>query len=392
MIGSSPAIGLHVELIESASDLAALEDAWERLQADARATSVFASFSWQALWWQLYGPGRALKLLVAEADGGVVGILPLYIETAVVMHFPVRELRLVGSGSDTYPDDLGPVLARGREVEVARALAEEVLELQGWDVLRFTDLQSDGPFPTAMAAALRARPIEHQTGRSQRIVYLDLPETWEGYLGSLSRDRRYRVRKIRKDLNAAGSARFYRWDDPATLDEGVDRLVALHRRRWEQAGERHSFASTAYVDFHRAVMHACLRRDQLRLYALDLDGKTVAMYYFYRFRDRVYLMQGGFDPDRAALKPGQVLLGYIIEQAISEGFKVLDFLQGEHRYKDELASGERETVFVTAFGVSLGAWAFRARYHVLPAVKAHVKTLLDRLRLGRSPHTGSTKI
>jgi CelD/BcsL family acetyltransferase involved in cellulose biosynthesis len=383
MIAPSPASGLRIQLLESASDLAALEDAWERLQADAQATSVFVSFSWQAMWWRVYGPGRALKLLVAVADGGVVGILPLYIETVAVMHFPVRELRLVGSGGDTYPDDLGPVLARGREVDVARVLADAVLGLRGWDVLRFTDLQSDGPFPTAMEAALSARRIEHQTGRSQRIVYLDLPETWEAYLGSLSRDRRYRVRKLRKDLNAAAPARFYRWDDPATLDEGVDRLVALHRRRWEQAGETHSFASAAYVGFHRAVMHACLRRDQLRLYALDLDGTTVAMSYFYRFRDRVYLMQGGFDPDRAALKPGQVLLGYIIEQAIGEGFKVLDFLQGEHRYKDELASGERQTVFVTAFGVGPGAWVFRVRHHVLPAVKACVKGFLERLRPGR---------
>lgn len=376
---------MRIQVLESASEMAALEEVWERLQASATDTSVFMSFSWQALWWRTYGAGRSLKLFVAVADGAVVGVLPLYLETVALLRFPVRQLRLLGTGGDTSPDDLGPVFARGREVEVARALAEAVIALRGWDVILFTDLLADGPFPKTMEAALRAHRIEHRSGRSERIVYMDLPATWDAYLGSLSRDRRYRVRKLRKDLNAAAPARFYRFDDPATLDEGVDRLVALHRRRWQQAGEEHAFSSDAYVAFHRAVMHACLQRGQLRLYALDLDGKTVAMYYFYRFRDRVYLMQGGFDPDRAALKPGHVLLGYIIEQAIGEGFKVLDFLAGEHRYKDELATGERQTVFITATGAGPGAWVFRLLRHVLPALKGYVKTVLKRMPGQRAP-------
>ena len=77
----------------------------------------------------------------------------------------------------------------------------------------------------------------------------------------------------------------------------------------------HSFASPEYVGFHRAVMAACLARNRLRLYCLELGGQPAAMYYFYKFRDAVYLMQSGFDPDLSAVKPGQVLLGHIVEHA-----------------------------------------------------------------------------
>ena len=52
------------------------------------------------------------------------------------------------------------------------------------------------------------------------------------------------------------------------------------------------------------------------------------MYYIYRFRGALYLMQTGFDPVHARLKPGHVLLGWIVEQAIGEGYRVLDFLSG----------------------------------------------------------------
>jgi hypothetical protein len=104
------------------------------------------------------------------------------------------------------------------------------------------------------------------------------------------------------------------------------------------------------------------------------------MYYFYKFRKTVYLMQSGFDPDHADVKPGQVLLGHIIEHAISEGHEVLDFLKGDHRYKDELSTGERETTYVTAFRLNPGGVVYRVRRKVLPALMARARQLAERVR------------
>ena len=370
---------MHVRVIESESEFASLERAWEELQADAAVTSVFASFDWQHLWWKTYGRSRPLRLLVATSGAEVLGILPLYVSTERVLRYPVRLLRFVGTGGDTWPDDLGPVLAAGREAEVARALADAVVRLGDWDVLQLHDMQPECAFTTAMGHAARAASLPCRTGRSERISYVALPASWDEWLRSLHRDRRYRVRKMRKDLTAAHpEARFFAWTDAATLDAGVDRLIHLHHKRWRDAGQAHGFSSPEYVGFHRAVMSACFARDRLRLYGLELGGEIVAMFYLYRFRRAIYLMQAGFDPAHAKLKPGLVLLGWIVEEAIREGCAVLDFLKGEHRYKDELATGERTTVSLAAFRGSPGAWVFRVRRVVLPAVKAHVMRALGR--------------
>jgi hypothetical protein len=89
-------------------------------------------------------------------------------------------------------------------------------------------------------------------------------------------------------------------------------------------------------------------------------------------------MQSGFDPDFSDVKPGQVLLGHIIENAISEGTKILDFLRGDHRYKDELATGERETVYVTAYRPRPGSLVYVMRRMILPRIKAYVKQRLKK--------------
>jgi CelD/BcsL family acetyltransferase involved in cellulose biosynthesis len=382
-IGQAGLAPVRVRVVTSAQELAALAGDWERLQRDATAGSVFSSFDWQHLWWKSYGGDQPLRLLVASADGGaagstVVGLLPLYIHTVPMLRFPVRLLRFVGTGGDTFPDDLGPLIEAGREAEIARAFADAIMALPGWDVLLLTDLDPAGAFTAAMQSVARAGQLRCLAGRGERIAYLDLPPTWDAWLKSLSGDRRYRVRNIRKKLNAAHPTRFFVWDDPATLDQGIDRLIHLHHKRWKNVGQTHAFSSPQYIGFHRAVMAACLARDRLRLYCLELSGEVVAMYYFYKFGDRVYLMQSGFDPDFSSVKPGQVLLGYIVEHAIGEGHKVLDFLKGDHRYKDELATGERETVYLTAFRGSAGAWVYRARRRYLPALKAYLKPYVEK--------------
>ena len=87
----------------------------------------------------------------------LVGILPIYVQTEVMLGCSVRLLRFVGSGGDTSPDDLGPILTAGREEEIALVLAEAALRLPGWDVLRLTDMNPACVFTQVLAARARRR-------------------------------------------------------------------------------------------------------------------------------------------------------------------------------------------------------------------------------------------
>lgn len=374
-------LGMELTVIESRAEFEALAQEWEALLERARLASVFETHDWQYLWWVNYGDDRPLRLLVARRNGELIGILPLYIELQTLLAFPVRVLRLVGTGGDTSPDDLGPLLAPGHEHEVASAFADTMLALPGWDLFALSDMNPDCVFTTTLAERARRARLPLTESVSAKISFLDLPQSWDDWLKSLSGNRRYRIRNSRKQLNAAHPTRFFVWEDEATLDDAVQKLIDLHHKRWRSAGRTdHAFASDRYNAFHGAVMHACMRRDRLRMYCLEASGVMVAMYYFYRFRDCIYLMQSGFDPEYSSLRPGQVLLGYIIENAIGEGVKVLDFLKGEHRYKDELANGQRHTVCLTALRRTPGAVVYHTRRKILPELKASAKRLVARLR------------
>lgn len=365
-----------MRLVQTSEEFAALSQSWGDLQENAEITSIFETFDWQYGWWQAYGGERALRILVATVGTRLVGILPLYLHTVRMLRFPVRQLRFVGTGGDTDPDDLGPLLAGNVEQPVAQALAEAVLQIPDWDVLLLPDMNPACAFAAQLSTAANRLRIEILRGRSERIAYLQLPSTWELFLESLSNHRRKRIRYIRKKFSTDHQSRFFVWNDLANLDEAFDRLVALHHQRWQ--GASLSFTTPQYLDFHRKLMKDCLSRDRLRLYCLELSGELTAMQYCYRFRNAVYIMQTGFNPKYS--DAGQLLLTYMVESAISEGNTKLDFLRGEHAYKEQFPSEERETVFVTAFRNTPGAGAYRLRHRYLPTVKARLVEGMSRLK------------
>jgi CelD/BcsL family acetyltransferase involved in cellulose biosynthesis len=264
------------------------------------------------------------------------------------------------------------VLAPGREHAVASKLARAALRLSDFDAAVLSDIDPQSPFAGAFEQAADEAGLAMRSEVSERIAYVELRRSWGEFLQALTSDRRTRIKSARRKIHAKHQVRFFVWDDAAGLDRAIDRLVELHQRRWREAGGSESFATPQYIEFHRQTMKSAFARGWLRLYCLELDGELVAITYCYRFRNRVYLMQAGFDPQHAKSNPGKVLLGYALEHAIGEGNEIFDFLKGEHRYKDQLATGHRATRGVRVFRNTAGGLAYRLRRVLLPLWKARL--------------------
>ena len=360
---------IALDVVRDVGAFAALEKDWSALLECAERSSIFMTWEWQLLWWKQYGGSQPLHLLTVRRAGELVGVLPLYVQTRRALRLvPVRLLRNVGTGADTAPDDLDPLIHRDHAEAVAQALVDALfVRPPDCDVVRVADFDPSSTFARAIGGASDRIGCRTVHGVSAQISYLPLEGGWDNFLAAVSSERRANIRRFRRKFESLSGARFLVWTDAERLDEAIDRLRDLHHMRWSGRGE-HAFSSGDYISFHRQVMHACTRRGWLRLYALEVDNEIIAMYYCYSFGGRTFYFQGGFDPGFSKWGPGAVLMGYAIEHAASEGRIAFDMLRGEYEYKRQWAKEIRTTVVVDRFHATFPSLALRLQLNLRPTV------------------------
>lgn len=370
---------LRIEIVDSLEKFSLLQHSWMDLLDESLDASIFMSWDWQYYWWKYYGKSRPLRLLLVfeEESNDLVGILPLYINTIKFFKiFPVRIIKFIGIGGDTSPDYLGPLLKNSYSQEIASALINYILNLKGLDVIELTDMHDNSVFATALSKACHARNTFFRQGTSANIAYLNLPQSWEEYLNSLHRDRRYTIRNTRRKLEKIYNVEFLVKKDEKNIDLLINRLIKLHHLRWRGRTNQHAFSSNEYIAFHRDVVHSLAKKDCIRFYCLEIDKEIMAMIYGYKFRSGIYYFQVGFDPKFEKLRLGLVLIGYAIEHSIQEGNNIFDFLKGDHEYKKQWTKEERKTIYLRIYHKwNIPAILFFIRLETIPKFKHYALKL-----------------
>jgi CelD/BcsL family acetyltransferase involved in cellulose biosynthesis len=119
---------------------------------------------------------------------------------------------------------------------------------------------------------------------------------------------------------------------PAEIEARVGEFLDLHRR--SRTGKAR-FMDERMERFFRRVLIAFAEREACRLWFLDTPAGPIAAFVTIEWDGTVGLYNSGFDPERAALSPGVVLLAQVVRDAIARGRRTFDFLRGEERYKYE---------------------------------------------------------
>lgn len=345
---------IRIEQLDSLQSLSSLRRDWNSLAEMTPGVSVFSTWEWQTTWWKHYQAGKTLRVLLARDGVQIVGILPMYLaRSKIAPHVTARELRLIGTGGDTSPDYLGPLIEPAQERVVNAAFAEHLSSRRReWDTVRLTDV-APCAFLGTMADTLHLRGVRADVCECSKIQRVRLPRSWAEYVAGMPTERRRRIGKLRRRVEQQLGGRLVAVQTEAQLPALIDDLIALHRKRWDSKGsDIGAFRSPAYIGFHREVITACHRNGWIRLYRIEVAGRTVAIVYCYAYRGEILLFQNGFDPEHEHFRLGQVLIGFSIEQAIAEGASAFDMLKGDHEYKASWSNDVRTTCDLVAYNTS----------------------------------------
>ncbi len=347
--------------VEPLPEPSAPDPDWDALLDRSAASSVFLSRAWVETWWPVFGPRFTWRGLAARDEAGrLVGVAPFVVGPGPGrLRGRLRHLMLLGQRADTLAEHLDLLVERGREADVVPALVRAAIAEAGhrFDVLLLERVRADSPVLPHLERTLVEAGLDPRRTGAQRSPYVRLPETYERLLASRGRSLRQQVRRAERDLAARGPVEVLRAGEDIGLDDAMDVLVRLHRRRFGEG--RGSFRTGDYLRFHRALAPRLLAEDALLLLVLRSNGEDVAARYDFLHGGRVWCFQGGWDPAFGALRPGTLATAATLRWGIEHGYAEYDFLSGEDAYKDRWADDARTLVNVEAYVPTLRSRLYR---------------------------------
>jgi|HubBroStandDraft_1064217.scaffolds.fasta_scaffold09613_3 CelD/BcsL family acetyltransferase involved in cellulose biosynthesis len=319
---------LNVRVLTTLESLEELRPAWEELLSQYPQSSIFSAWEWLAPWWRAFGADQQLHVLAFEdLSSRLVGLAPLSISVHADLGKKWKALRLMGDGSGDS-DNLDVPVVPGCADRVALQLLR-YLEHQSslWDFCEFNTLPAESWVANRLMSLLEEKGWSYSTGQTPRCS-VSLPGDWEAYLAELSSKVRKNYKYYHRKFEKQPATRIYRCSSDADWLARLEELFELHQKRWQSEGQPGSFSSLTRRGFYQDLSAVLLQRNWLEFWLLEIDGKTVATDYGFRYGDTAYALQAGFDLAHGLDSPGFYLKGRMLKALIESGVRRYDFLGG----------------------------------------------------------------
>jgi CelD/BcsL family acetyltransferase involved in cellulose biosynthesis len=356
-----------VEVIADVATFVGMASVWNETVERAAVAHPFLHHEWLRTWWDCFGAGRRLHIVVVKSAGRVLAIAPLMWETAWMYGVPVRRLRLLENAHTPRAD----VIVVERPLESYRAIWRSLLETsQRWDVLQLS--QIDRASPTFQALQTLATDHGHatETWPCDDAPYLSLGQTWDAYSATLTPKFRQNLRNRWSRVSMLGQPKLEVLEDCSAIRDACDESLSLEASGWKHANRTAIGCDPATHRFYTQLAERAADRGWLRLLFLTVNGRRIATAYGACYRGRLMFLKTGYDPEFARCSPFKTLTSLALQHAFAEGLAEVDFLGDAEPWKLEWTSTTRPHDWLFVFGRNLrGRLVHQLKFRLKPAVK-----------------------
>jgi CelD/BcsL family acetyltransferase involved in cellulose biosynthesis len=356
--------GVTTRIITDDHGFAELAGEWNALVDMTASPEPFQTWEWMYAWWLHLRGTAALHLITVRADDRLIAIAPLVLRPRRLAASPHLEFLGAGRAGADYLDVLAH---RDHAGAAVTAIAARLASLQ-------LPVYLDHLPPASVAADVEAALVSagwSAIASSPDVCPLvDLAgHTWDTYLGSLGASHRANFRRRLRGLQSRFDVRLELAATDGDRRAALTALSHFHQERWRADAGSTAFGDAALRRFHDDFVRAAGDAGWLRLYVLSLSGLTAAVLYGFRYRQRFYFYQHGFDAAFTSDSLGLVLMGLSIRAAIEDGAAEFDMLYGHEPYKYLWARGERSLARFRLFPPHLGGTILRRQVQARRALR-----------------------
>lgn len=291
-----------------------------------RWSHVFVTPSFLKAWSRSFKPESDYRLMLVKENDAIIGAAPLAIDGDSASFI----------GDADVCDYLDFSIVPGKEREFYGVLIDDLIE-RGVNELDLRCLRPESTVSSCLNEMVRGRGgtfFEQPDGVS---LEMELPSSWDEYLGMLNGKQRHEVRRKLRKLHDEAEVRFHVLEKANEIDRALGVFLKMFR---ESRSDKAVFMHAGMESYFRSMMLSMADEGLLRLFVLDVNKSAAAAAVCFEFRETMYLYNSAYDPDYSALSVGLLCKILSIRRGIECGLKKYDFLKGAEPYKSRLGGKE----------------------------------------------------
>ena len=379
---------LQIQVISDHNALAAAGPLWDRLVDQAAIDHPFLSHDWILSWWESFGKGKKLNILLVTDGDEVIGIAPLMISQESMYGVPVREL---GFLYNDHTPRFDFIVTRDHAAvceAVWRHLGDQHEE---WDVLKLCQLVSSSPTLVELSRLATASERPVGTWPSTESPYLRIAGSFADYFASLHKGVRLNLKRRMKRLEEQGRVEFERVEAEEEIDSALAEAFQMEAATWKGSAGTAIACRPEFQKFYSLVAHRAARRGLLYLTFLRVGGKRIAFDLSLIYKKTLFKLKPGYLPEYHACSPGQQLTSMTVRDAFAQNLKEVDFLGAADQWKLSWSNGLRKNYWAFVFQNTMrGSLLHYAKFRVVPWLrrKPYYGRLRDQVTLLKSHLSG----
>lgn len=342
---------IHILEVNSRDELAGYRLLWKSLLMQTRRPTFFQSLDWLEAYWRHRGRDEQLRIMIAQADGQPLGIVPLVVRNVPSWLGSLRVLTwpIHSAGSTLAP--IGP--------NPAATLLAALRYLRGsrrdWDMVDLPGVDRFGVDQGRVQKALETVGLAPRVKTTDRAAVIELRNDWNDYWSSRDLLWREYVARNEAQLARRGNVEFVRYR-PAGAgygegDPGWELFLECEPLLDVEQATPVTESEDNDVDWRRDAVASAARAGGLDLAALLVNGQAVACSWNVHCQGHVAQVQSGFSTSAARADAGSVLLSRMIADSFERGDRTFDLAPGatavQRRWQTSVARSCRYTHVAT---------------------------------------------
>jgi CelD/BcsL family acetyltransferase involved in cellulose biosynthesis len=314
---------MRIERLEKFDKFIRLRKQWNELLSRSKQNTVFLTHQWFEAWWRSFGKEYEFSVLLARDDAGdLIGAGPLM----------ASDDRLSFMANQEVSDYCDFIIDAEKIDPFYELLLDYFQEHTGYirDV-ELINIPSASPMLISLPRIASERCFSCGISESEVVPILTLPSSYEKYIDSLNRKSRHELRRKLRRLESLGQISIQTKREPQEMNAAIQDFISLHRK--SSASKQEFWQQEGMTDFFRILTHLFSLERWVEWNLLYSKDKLIAGLLNFVYADHLYLYNVAFDREFFSFSPGFILFNHVIEHAIEENKKVVDFLRGGEKYK-----------------------------------------------------------